>query len=460
MTRHGIALALGFQIVLAAGPAVAAPAASKTAGSTLGPQAMQSPAVKPPEGTFVAQESLVRTALQRVPAIISARRTLEANRARLAAARGAYLPQVSLTAGISRSNQSNPTQAVSEPIDLEQASVGMHQELINFGKTAAQVDAARANVDISQGTVREQAVEVAHEVRRAYVTWVQARGLEDQARVQVQDDQRLYQQAQAFFKAGTRARLDVTRALTTLEQARASLLAAHTATDQARAALAVAIGDPASPVPFGHRHPTEGVPAFATVPAIARQSLDTLQTQALANHPTLAGAGARIALAHAGRESAEAADKPDLGADASFGGRARDLGGAPSWTVAMSLGWPLFNGGAFEQQRTAARLQEEAATSDLHNTEDQVILGVQNAYLAMQGAAARLPATSAELASAKENLYQAEGRYRAGVGSIIEVSDAQALLATAEADQLRAVAAYHLAIGDLIAAVGLTGTEP
>ena len=89
-----------------------------------------------------------------------------------------------------------------------------------------------------------------------------------------------------------------------------------------------------------------------------------------------------------------------------------------------------------------------------------MLLGVDNAYLAIAGAFARLPATAAELKSAQENLFQAEGRYRAGVGSIIEVSDAQTLLATAQGDQLRAAAAYHLAIADLIAAVGLTGTEP
>src|SRR5689334_14018763 len=138
------------------------------------------------------QELLVRHALGNVPAITSANRTVEAGQARLEASRGGYYPAVTLGAGVTGTNSANPATGVGAPQGIETLTAGAHQELYNFGRTAAQVDAAQANLDLARGQGRDQAVEVAHQVRKAYVAWLQSRGLEDQARVQVRDDQKLY----------------------------------------------------------------------------------------------------------------------------------------------------------------------------------------------------------------------------------------------------------------------------
>lgn len=398
----------------------------------------------------VEQEALVRQALEKVPAIAATRLATQAQQQRVEAAKGGYWPAISLSAGLSRTTNASNAQTTATPFDLATGGAAVHQELYNFGRTDAQVAAAQATLDASVGQELLSAVEVAHTARRAYVGWVQALALLDQAGEQRKANERLTAQAEAFYKAGSRAKLDVTRAHVALEQARAAEVGARTATDQANAELSTAIGV---------RGPVLGTPAFAAVPAVAKLAEADLVKRA-ANHPQLVAASARIAQAHATLASAEAVGKPDLGADGTYGIRARDWEGAPNWQIGVSAAWTIYNGGTIQRTVDAARLQEQAAQRDYDTQRDAVLLGVDRAYLGVQGAVAKLPAVAAALASAKENVYQAEGRYKAGVGSIIEVSDAEALLAVAEGDQVRAMAAYHLAIADLIAALGETGVQP
>jgi len=56
----------------------------------------------------------------------------------------------------------------------------------------------------------------------------------------------------------------------------------------------------------------------------------------------------------------------------------------------------------------------------------------------------RVSATA--LRQARENLELAEGRYQTGVGNIIELTDAQASLTTAEANHVQALYNHQTAI--------------
>jgi outer membrane protein len=56
--------------------------------------------------------------------------------------------------------------------------------------------------------------------------------------------------------------------------------------------------------------------------------------------------------------------------------------------------------------------------------------------------------------SARENLRLAQGRYDAGVGTILDLTDSQLALTNAEADQVRALTDHKLALAALDRAVG------
>jgi outer membrane protein len=112
-------------------------------------------------------------------------------------------------------------------------------------------------------------------------------------------------------------------------------------------------------------------------------------------------------------------------------------------TGQVGLNWPLFESG-----RTRAQVREaEASLRGVQAQQDalrqQVRLEVERALLSVRATREGLAATEEALINARARLRLAEGRYREGVGNIIELGDAQ-LDATSAAAQ-RVQAEYNLA---------------
>ena len=84
----------------------------------------------------------------------------------------------------------------------------------------------------------------------------------------------------------------------------------------------------------------------------------------------------------------------------------------------------------------------------------QVRLGVEQARLAVRAAKAALGAANEAEANAREQLRLAEGRYQAGVGSIIELGDAQVAATTAAAQKVQADYNVSTARAQLLNALG------
>lgn len=405
--------------------------------------ALATPALAAP----VAMEELVGRALTQSPTLQSARASAEAQQSREGVARSTYWPQLNLTSGLAQTTNLSPSQTSTQPISLLNTGVAVRQTLWTFGKLDAAVDQAEAQTEALRRQAQLTAVDVAWGVRQAYLNWAQAAGLETQAAEQVRYADATLAEARARFKAGVAARLDVTRAEATLALNRATLAAAKATTAQARRSLAAAIGQTA---------PVEGEPTFPATPPLANRPIAELEAEA-ADHPDLLVGQAQLAQAAAATRAAEVAGLPDINADGSYGIRARDFQGAPNWQAGVSLNWPLFTGFAVTSQAEATRGQEAAVRATLEARRLTILRDVDNAYLGLEGAKDRVPAAKTAVDAARANLTQAQGRYRAGVGSIIEVADAQALVASAQADWVRAVTSYHLAIADLQRAMGVTG---
>jgi outer membrane protein TolC len=397
----------------------------------------------------VSVESLIAGALDQVPAVESARHTAEAQAARVGVARAPFYPRVDAAASVVRAAGVAPGAPGGPAGDAGQAGLNVHQLIYNFGQTAAQVDLAEAQARTAAQQANARAVDAAAQIRLAYVQWAEARGLEATALDQVRKAERVRQQADAFFKNGVRPRIDVTRAEVAVAQAQAALVTARTAIEQNRRSLITALGG----------KDVAGEPFFPAVPALAGQELGALETMAVDANPNVGTARGRLSAAEAGRVATERLGSPEINADGLVAGRARDTDWGPAWQAGLSLGWPLLTGGSIESQRTAARQAEAAAKADLADQVLQTKLAVDRAFLGVQGARARLTAFEAALKAARETYAQAESRYRNGVGSIIEESDAQALLASAEGDVVRATSAYHQALAELVRAAGRTGVE-
>jgi outer membrane protein TolC len=251
-------------------------------------------------------------------------------------------------------------------------------------------------------------------------------------------------------KHGVRPDIDVTRAEVAVARARAELVDAVNGVEIAHRTLETALGG----------EPVEGEPALPAEPDLARADRTRLVALARRVHPTLVAAAASLRGVQASLAGAERLAWPDVSASGLYGLRAQDTSVGPGWQAGVNVSVPIFTGFAITRQQEAAREAERAARATYRDRELEVALGVTRAHIALGGARERLVALRAAHASARLNHRQAETRYRNGVGSIIEVSEAQTLLATAQAEVVRGEAGYHLAIAQLTRAVGLTGLEP
>jgi outer membrane protein TolC len=115
---------------------------------------------------------------------------------------------------------------------------------------------------------------------------------------------------------------------------------------------------------------------------------------------------------------------------------------------------PIFTGFSQSLNVSRANAQREDAEELVRANRLQVRASVQARYLGVQTAYQAIGVQEANQRAAREQLDLARERFRLGNGSALEVADAQAAVARAEADYVNAVYSYHQAIAALEFAVG------
>src|SRR5918996_772297 len=368
-------------------------------------------------------DQAVLMALDNHPNVRAARERIGAQQAVLGQQMATYYPTISMNNFYQTSTQSGTTTGVSDDANdtfLSRASFNM--TLYNFGKREGTVQAARETLDATGYN---------------YKTTVASRDL-------------LVKQARGFYEVGTRARIDVVRAESNLYSAQADLIAAQNAVKVAWVTLKNAIGLRE----LVERPLVEDV-TMATLP----YTLDEAREIAYNVRPELKSFEAQRRAQDQNIATARRGHLPDIIFDSNYGRRNTSQDGPtfplnPSWQVQLSLNIPIFDG-----FRTTNRVEEALRNyyvirGQEEQQRQQVALDVEQSYLRVVELGERIKANEAAANAAKENLALANGRYQVGVGSIIEVTDAQTLYTDAQTTYIRAIYDYKIADAQLIRAIG------
>jgi outer membrane protein len=248
---------------------------------------------------------------------------------------------------------------------------------------------------------------------------------------------------------------DVLQARTALSQEQLNLETIQGNLQAARGSLASALGLPAN-LPFE----LEPLPTAIPVGMIT-QSVDSVINEALRNRPDLAAARAQAASAAAQVRVARSAELPalTLGSNAARTYSSPPLFAGPSYSVSLGLAIPIFSGFSRQYDVAAARAQADAATALADQTRQQVITQVFVSYYALQTAEARVATADDLLASAQQSVQVAAGRYREGVGSIIDLLTAQTALANARAQQVQSRWQWYTSLAQLARDAGVLGVR-
>ncbi len=422
-----------------------APPAPAQAPTTAGTQP------RPPvAGRVLTLQEAVDIAIEQQPQIQARLFDYAAARYRVDQALAPLLPQVTASWTAARSRSSIISTATGVPVvvsrDFDETSVArvsLSQLLFDFGKTFAATEAARKLQQVALEDVELQRQLIALAVKEAYANLLFAQRLIAVNQQALERAELNLRSARGFFEVGTRPRSDVARAEVDVANARVDVIRARNAERLARTALNTAMGiDVDTPTTV------QDILFYEPVPVDRAQ----LRAEALARRPELRQARLRVEAAAAQERQAFRNFFPDVTAGGFYGGTRSDF--SEVWEINIALTWSLFDGGGRLARWRETQAATQAAQARVRATELDVEREVVQAVDTVAETDERIQAAQVAVASAQENFRLAQGRFDAGVGTILELTDAQLALTQAQNQEALALTDYRIALFRLARAVG------
>jgi len=395
-------------------------------------------------------DTALRIARENQPQLVQARAQSDAAQARVGTALSPLLPQVVGSAGYQRgtANTTSRPGSSASPTGVGGAqswntyddwSFGLsaRQLIYDFGQSFNQWRAARANAGAQRENENTIMLQILLNVRTAFFDARASKALMKVAEETQTNQERHLAQIQGFVEIGTRPEIDLAQVRSDLASARLQLINAENSYETAKARLNQTMGIEA---------PTNYDVAEETLPPVEQedQSTETLLEKALQARPEFIVLSDQIRAQGFTLGSIKGGYWPSLNLSTELTSAGSQIDSqARNWSGGITLNWPLFQGDLTRAQAAEARANLRGLKSQLDTLRQQVRLEVEQARLAIRAAKAAITAADDVVVNARKRLDLAEGRYQTGVGSMIELGDAQVALSNAEAQKVQAD--YNLA---------------
>jgi outer membrane protein len=393
----------------------------------------------------------VQRGLEHHPSLRVAEANLRAASAGHKQAMSGYLPAVSFSATANHTEGVfvfNPTIPSRNQIySSYSGGLTASQTLFDFGKTIGKVSSSTdlvtaANADF---TSSQELVKVNVEI--SYFALLAAQRVAAVDADAVAQAEKHLTQAKAFYAVGRRPQFDVTKAEVDLANANVNLIRATNQMQVAKVQLENAMGihpDRAYDVVS----PGEMEPAAVT--------MDSARTAALQRRPELQAARARVEANRALARAAWSQHLPTLSATGSWNWNNFEPSPLyPRWTAGLQLTLPIFQGFSLDAQVQQADATADAAQANLDAQTQNILLEVEQTFLSFNEARERRVATAKLVEQAAQNLMLANKQYAAGLGTPIEVTDAQVSQSNAQITNIQAFYDYITSLVKLRRAMGI-----
>jgi outer membrane protein TolC len=332
-------------------------------------------------------------------------------------------------------NQIGARFSISQLIDVT-GLVRVAEQLGDLGEALSRVELART---------RQQ---TALDVKNSYFNLLRAVAFVRVNEAAVAQSEELLRVTRVQETAGVASRFDVLRSQTQLDNNRQALISSRNQVAIARNALANTIGiDPSTPVD----------PQPLAVPPLPELNEETLLTTAFTQRPEYIQADLNYLIATKNIRLARRNMEPfvNAGINGNYNATPQNfVQNKATAAFALTLTVPLSDGGVTRAAVDAARSDERGALIQ----KDQFVRGikaeVQQSVIAVRDANERSLAIVSTVAQAQEALRLANVRFRAGVGTQLDVNDAQTALIQAQTNQVSALFDYLGALARLQRAVG------
>jgi outer membrane protein len=359
--------------------------------------------------------------------------------------RGAYLPTIdgevtgTRLKTVASQGRSAVTQSVLSP------SLSLTYLLFDFGGRSGTVGAARNVLVAANYTHNATLQDVVLQIQTAYFQYIATRALLQAQRTTAREAQTNLEAAEERRRVGVATIADVLQARTAASQAELAVETTEGDLQTSRGALALSLGLPAN-LPYDIDSTAGQMPV-----ALLADSVDTLIARAVEVRPDLEAARAEFEASRSQISVARASRLPSLLLNGT-GGRTYTSSlpqGGNNYTVSLGLRIPIFAGFSRVYDQREAVALADAARARADALGQQVVFQVFSSYYALQTAARRVATTDDLIASAEQSSEVALARYRAGVGSVLDLLAAQTALADARAQQVLARLEWNTSFAQL-----------
>ena len=394
---------------------------------------------------------IIEVALQNSPETRSAWYSARSAAADWLSKKGGNYPEINGGAGIRRidnltsTNRTGPSETSLEP------TLELSWLLFDFGGRKASVEEKRQALIVADfihnATVQDQVFLVL----RTYFEYASARALERALATSLDEAATNLQAAQDRHQNGLATIADVLQAKTALSQARLNLDGAQGQVQTIRGALATAMGIPANTA-----CDIEDLPMNPPVDRVSEAVEDYIK-RAEENRPDLAAQKSRVEESMAHIRTVRSAIYPSLVLSNTMGGTLDNQGAGfrADNTAALNIVVPLFNGSSRRYDLFKAKQDANVQEAQLRSLEQSVILQVWSSYFSLKTSAQQVKTVEDLLASAAQSYEVALGRYKEGVGGLLDLLSAQSALMDARARQVSAQADWYISFSQLARDTGV-----
>jgi len=396
--------------------------------------------------TFTLEQAVL-TALEQHPAVQATEHRTEAARERLAQRRSqkSLLADFDLSARRYDWLQPNKEKILGGGSTDVYADLGIRKLLYSGGRVEAQVSATELGLLRSLETDRRVRQQVAVGVAKTYYQLVETQRVVAARQEALRAMEQHAQLTRDLLAAGKVARVDVLRAEVKVADLRQALLKAQNATRLAKLALRNAMGVTEA---------GELVVLSTLAAPTAPPETGTALAEALSQRPDWLASQLAVRQAEADRTAAAAERKPSLSAVASYNSEGSDVPNLENWNVGFAVSLPVFDGGRIRAATREAEAELGARQAERELLRQQLELEVTGAVLRIQDALERVAATTKAVAEARETLNIQRRAYELGVGTALDVFDAQTALTQADVNHTQALTDAQTATAELTYAVG------
>ena len=408
---------------------------------------------------MLSLNNAMSVALNHNLSVIQSANNVDASQSALLAGYGLYLPTISATAGVGR------TQSQYVPVGLDtlgtQYSAQLSANYMIFNGLSREMALKRASSakSVADQTFYRTKQQIVFQVQAGYLA-VLRDGQLVQVNVQnLKRDQKELELIEESNRVGSLAIGDVYRQQSIVATDDYNLIAAQNTYDKDIADLIALIGLDVMneyKIEDSTISPYIDSTEFSQLPSMG--NYEELRHRAMGSRADYQSAAENLKSASYGVTSAWGQYTPSISAYANYALRSptfSDLGSnIKDYNWGLNLSWTLFDGFATNQSVQTAKVQERNAEINLKQTELTVGVDVKKALLDLIASKKQYEAALRSETSSDQDRKVAQEKYNLGSGTLIDLQTANASLVNSEASRINSTYSYITAKMNLQYALG------